>query len=71
LEPGRDEQPDPKERDKRHEPQERDVVVADVKKRPLEEGEIHGFSLNDPDHSATGNRTPTGAGSELKQKRRG
>src|ERR1043166_7459110 len=55
LETGGNEQPDSKERGKRHQPQKRDVMAANVKKRPLKEGEVHGFSLGWLSASATGN----------------
>jgi len=45
LEPGRNEQPEGEQRRERHQPEERDVMLANVKKRPLEEGEVHRFSL--------------------------
>jgi hypothetical protein len=43
-------------------------VAANVKKRPLEEGEVHGFSLNRPEPSATAKRRlPTEASNSKHQ----
>jgi hypothetical protein len=54
LERAGDQDADAEKRRESHEPQKRDVVAADVKERPLEQGEVHRFSLGRWASCATG-----------------
>ena len=56
LEARRNEQPEREQRGESDQPKERNVVSANVKQRPLEEGEVHRFSLGGSVTRATAKR---------------